>query len=304
VSDDDDLILRIEPADVGQRLDKVVTEKLGNLGRRGVARLFLERRIRVGGRAAKKGDRARENDVVRVAVRSVEPIVAESDAPLSVRLETEHLIVVHKPAGQPTVPIRPGEPGTLAGALLGHYPELANVGHREREPGLLHRLDTQTSGLLIAARSTEVFVRLRRALSEGHIVKRYLAVVSSHGLRDFGVIERALVPFVGDPRRVALAELGAPNPRRTEWKKLRDGPRLSLVEVTAKKAYRHQVRVHLSSIGHPIAGDALYGGPAEPALGARHALHASYVAWTGDDLVPAFAVEDPEPEDFAVLVAT
>ncbi|HVW24217.1 MAG TPA: RluA family pseudouridine synthase [Polyangiaceae bacterium] len=319
------IAFRVTRDEAGRRVDKLVAEHGKSGGRRKVAELFERGAVRVGGHVVKKGAVAREGD--SVSVHLSDAIRPEPDAPLVVRLETRDVVVVDKPASQPTAPARDGDVGTLAGALLGRYPEMASVGYRAREPGLLHRLDTETSGLVIAARSPEAFASLRAALSEGRIGKRYLAVVRAADLPESGVVETPLEPDPDDGRRVAVpagfvrGALGAPRdaraaPRAPQKTKADEAPRTritrfrtvhvahdwALVEVEAPRAYRHQVRVHLAFIGHPIAGDALYGGPKAPLAGQRHALHASYVAWTGDDVVPAFAVESPLPDDLAALV--
>jgi 23S rRNA pseudouridine1911/1915/1917 synthase len=297
------IAFRVSPDDDGERLDKVVAVRLGAIGRRGIAKLFREGRVRAGGRVASKGDRARENDEIVVALETADAVPPEPEAALDVRLETPSVVVVRKPAGMPTAPIRPGERGTLAGALLGRYPELRGIGYREREPGLLHRLDTQTSGLVVAVRTHAAFGRLRRALEEGRIEKSYLSIVEAEGLGDGGTVTAPLAPDPRDPRRVAVTADGAARARalRTTWRRLDVRGRFALVEARASHAYRHQIRAHLAWIHHPIAGDALYGGPRVPSLGDRHALHASYVAWAGDDAVPAFAVEDALPDDLAAL---
>lgn len=309
----EELSFVVEPNEAGLRMDQLVVRRLGvpgrdgALGRRGVSELFGRGAVRCDGRVAKKGDRAETGRTVLIVRGDATPIRPESEAALDVRLERADVVVVSKPAGQPTAPIRAGERGTLAGALLGRYPELLGIGHQSREPGLLHRLDTQTSGLLIAARTPSAFAHLWQGLTEGKLEKRYLAIVESAGLGESGTVEGALAPDPGDSRRVCIAEAagGRARPSVTRWRRLDTGSGpFAVVEATAPHAYRHQVRVHLASIGHPILGDALYGGRGVSALGARHALHASYVAWSGDDGVPAFAVTDPLPEDLAALVRT
>jgi 23S rRNA pseudouridine1911/1915/1917 synthase len=294
---------RVEDDQAGERIDKVVTRHLSDIGRRGARELFAERRVIVDGRVARKGDRAGQGAEVVVHLEENEFAAPEPDLPLRVILETQEVVVVGKPAGQPSAPIRIGQTGTLANAIIARYPETLGVGYRSREPGLLHRLDTQTSGLLVVARTRSVFDRLRQALSEGRIEKRYLAVVSAGGAKDSGVVDECLAPDPADTRRVRVAPRGSPGarPAVTRFRAIRSGARFRLLEVEVSHAYRHQVRAHLSWIGAPIAGDALYGGDSVPALGERHALHASYVAWAGDDVVPAFSVEDPLPPELEAL---
>jgi 23S rRNA pseudouridine1911/1915/1917 synthase len=243
--------------------------------------------------------------VVTIHVPDGDAPEPEVDAPLTVVLERDDLVVASKPAGQPTAPLSGLETGSLAGALLGRYPEMRGVGYREREPGLVHRLDTLTSGLVLAARTAEAFEVLRRALRQGEIEKRYLAVVESTGLPSEGWIDDALGPHPRDPKRVAIMADGATGAHRSEthWRRVRSASQWTLIEVAVHRAYRHQIRAHLAHIGHPIAGDALYGGATVPRLGSRHALHASYIAWAGRDPVAAFLAEDALPGAFVRLLA-
>ncbi len=273
------------------------------------AELFSDGKVSVGGRRALKGESANSGDEIGVELDIDDQPKPEPDAPLTVRFESPHLVVVMKPAGQPSAPLR-GEPGTLAGPLLARYPEMAEVGHSPREPGILHRLDTQTSGLVIAARTAEGFRRLQRALSEGRMTKRYLAIVEEAELSDKGTIEAPLAPDRKNPKRVLTGDLalgrrgksGARDATTRYRVKSRSG-KWALLELEVSRAYRHQIRAHLAFIGHPIAGDAVYGGPVAPELGERHALHASYVAWAGDETVVGFAVEEPLPAEMGSLIA-
>jgi 23S rRNA pseudouridine1911/1915/1917 synthase len=230
--------------------------------------------------------------------------VPEPDAKLVVSLETDRIVVVEKPAGQPTAPIRDGETGTLANALVGHYPEMATVGHGEREPGLVHRLDTGTSGLVLAARDAAAFAALAGGLKAGGLVKQYLLICAAEGLASSGTIEIPIAHHPKDrkrmypcihPRDVARY---APREASTSFRVVRvEGP-WALVEAGVKAALRHQIRAHMAAIGHPLANDVLYGGAAVAGI-ERHALHASRMVWKGDPEVPAFEVTSPLPDDLA-----
>lgn len=292
----------ISSLEAGQRFDQLVVLHVEGLGRKGAALLFASGDVTVDGRRAKKGELARVGQRVSVLVAGDARAIAEPDAELRLLLVREDLVIVDKRAGQPCAALPGAERGTVAGALLAHFPEMASVGYGLREPGLVHRLDTQTSGVLMAARTQTAFAGLRRALGSGALDKRYLAVVESERIDDHGVIEAALGPHPRNARKVSVAARGSPGARaaRSEYQVIERKGRFALVEVRAGRAYRHQVRVHLASRGSPLVGDALYGG-LDANLGARHALHASYVAGVGEG-VPAFAVTAPLPEDMAALL--
>lgn len=299
----------IGPEDAGGRLDKLVGRHTG-LSRSEVKRLFEQRQVRVGRRLAAKGDVVQGGETVVVTLsEQAEGAVPEPEAPLTVLLERADLVIVDKPAAQPTAPLRPGEHGTVANALVARYPEMAGIGFSPREPGLIHRLDNDTSGVLVAARTERAFEALVTALKEGRLDKRYLAVCHDLDglLPDQGTIEIPLAPHPKDRRRVLAClhprdvERLDPRPATTHYQVQRRVGDLVLVELRAPKALRHQIRAHLAAIRCPIAGDALYGAPAREGL-TRHALHASSLTWGGSAAAPAFAVRSPLPDDLAALV--
>ncbi len=296
----------------GARLDKAIAQLLPGLSRSRVKRAIEAKAIRVNGRALPKGAIVAKGDVIRLdptfaAEEKDAPAVATPDAPLVVLFESPTVIVADKPAGMPTAPLRGGEIGTLANALVGHFPELAGVGHSPREPGLVHRLDTETSGVVVAARTVAAFDAIRVALRGARLEKRYLLVCSGEGLPDEGTIEFPIANHPKDQRRVYACihprdvMRYEPRPATTRYSVKRRGARWALVEVDISRALRHQIRVHFASIEHPLAGDVLYGGIAIHALG-RHALHASRVAFAGDEVVGAFDVSSPLPPELAALV--
>jgi 23S rRNA pseudouridine1911/1915/1917 synthase len=260
--------------------------------------------VRVDGRRAQASLPVNAGASIELSLDDEAP-VAEPELGLDVRLELPSVLVVHKPPGQPSAALRPGERGTLVNALVARYPELAGVGHRAREPGLVHRLDTETSGLVVVARTAPAFETLARALRGGRLGKRYLAIVAARELPDSGVVDGPLGP---DPARRGRVRV-VPDPTReyakpstTRFRIVERSPHFLLLELEAARAFRHQIRAHLASLGAPLVGDALYEGPAWPGAGTRHALHASYVAWAGDRTVPSFAVNAALPDDMRRLL--
>lgn len=296
----------------GARLDKAVVALAPGASRARVKKAIEGGDVRVNGRTLAKGGVVATGDVIAIdeaAVKSGDsPCVPEPEAPLVVRHDSAAVLVVDKPAGQPTAPLREGETGTLANALLGHYPELDGIGYSSREPGIVHRLDTETSGLVVAARTAEVFETLRVALKDEKIEKEYLLVCKSEGLPDEGTIEYPIANHPKDKRRVYPCihprDVIRYEPRAASTRyqvEKRVGP-WALVRAEAKRAIRHQLRAHFAALGHPLAGDTLYGGEEVSGLG-RHALHAARVAWDGEgNKELAFDVVSELPEDMANLV--
>lgn len=300
----------------GVRLDKLLLQAVPALGRAGAKRLFEDGKVRVHdagaerGRRVSKGDVAKAGDVVSIDVApEAQSQAAAPDAalPLAVVFETDKVLVFDKPAGQPSAPLEPGELGTLANALVARYPECAGIGFSPREPGLCHRLDTETSGLVMAARTKQAFDVLTKAIKEERIDKRYLLVCAAEDLPESGTIEIPLAPHPKDRRRVLACMhprdvvRNAPRPARTTYVKVSEHGGYALVEARAGKAMRHQIRAHFAALGHPLVGDTLYGGEAVEGL-SRHALHASLISWGGDAVVPAFTVKSPLPKDIGAIV--
>jgi 23S rRNA pseudouridine1911/1915/1917 synthase len=267
--------------------------------------------IRVNARSVPKGGVVKAGDVVAfddAAVQAGEaPCVPEPEAPLVVRHETPKVLVVEKPAGQPTAPLRPDEKGTLANAVVGRFPELAGVGYSPREPGIVHRLDTETSGLVVVARTKEGFEALRAALQGERLTKEYALICAAEGLPDSGTIEIPIANHPKDKRRVYPCVHPrdvmryAPRTATTRYVvEKRVGP-WALVRAEAPRAIRHQLRAHFSAIEHPLAGDVLYGG--DPII-PRQALHAGRVAFDGGgDPELAFDVRSDLPADIAALLS-
>jgi len=312
----------------GARLDKALTI-LAEVSR-SRAKALLEAGVRVNGKRAVKGSVVHKGDVLELASgdEELDPhALPDPEVELDVRFETDQIAVVHKPSRLATAPVKGGEKGTLANGIVARWPETRDVGADPREPGLVHRLDTDTSGLVIVAKTKAAYEELKSAMRDGKIEKRYLVIVApGHGssrassvssdgeLADVGSIEIPLAPHPKDKRRVFacahprdVARL-EPREAHTEYKILQrwevgEEEARALVEATASRALRHQIRVHFAAVGAPLVGDGLYGGPSAPDL-QRHALHASRASYNGGKVVKGFFVEAPLPEDLSRLLPT
>ncbi len=277
-------VIEVVESASGERLDVFLARQVPELSR-ARAKVMIDRgAVSVGGRTRTKGYRIRAGDRIELA-ELPDPVdfhcAPDPALDLVVLVETDDFVIVDKPAGIPSHPLRPEERGTLAGALVARYPEMREVGYRKREPGIVHRLDTGTSGVMLAARSERAFRELREELRAGRIEKRYLArcvgEVEAPRIIDAPIAndprDRRKVRACSDPREIQ--RLGAQS-ARTEILGSTPSAAGTLVEVRANEARRHQIRVHLAYIGHPLLGDALYGGPVFEGA-AHHLLHASAI---------------------------
>ncbi|MBI2892461.1 MAG: RluA family pseudouridine synthase [Deltaproteobacteria bacterium] len=292
--------------DEGGRLDRWLAGRVPSLSRAASMRLIESGRVVVNGKKARKADPVSPGD--EVTVRGGLPEAEWSPAPdaampLRIVHEDADVVVVDKLAGVPAHPLGPDETGTVANALVARYPEMAGVGYSGREPGLVHRLDTDTSGLLLCARSQAAWTALRDALRAGDIRKEYRALVGGD-IASSGRILLAIAPHRKDRKRVEVV----PEERRrrrpearmaeTRYEVLSRYGELTLLRVRAAPALRHQIRVHLAAVGHPIAGDTLYGGPPIEGLG-RQFLHAETIAFVHPRTRKPIRVKSKLPEDLA-----
>ncbi|MGE0784970.1 MAG: pseudouridine synthase [Sandaracinaceae bacterium] len=307
MSDPPGALLTIDEPDDGSRLDVVLVRRVHGMSRARARRLIQQGQVLLNGRAASKGDRLSAGDEVRLSElptpTDFDPLA--DDGALAVAYEDAHLVIVDKPAGIPTHPLRPDETATLANRLLARYPEMRGVGYQRREPGILHRLDNDTSGLLIAARTAEAFDALLALLKDGAIDKGYQALVD--GSLAPRRIDHPIAKHPSDPRRVHVCVDGldrrivASRPAVTEIERTSLIGERTLAFASAERAVRHQVRAHLASIGHPLVGDWLYGGTLIDGLG-RHFLHAYRIAFVHPFGGAQVDVEVPLPVELAALV--
>lgn len=307
-SDSDRITCRVGQAHDGARLDRFLAAALPGATRGEVRRLIEAGAVRVGERRRpRKGEVVRAGDEVVVEGYVAPGAWAPRPDPsleLAVLHEDPELIVVDKPAGVACHPLRPDELGTVASAMVARFSELAGVGDQPREAGLVHRLDTTTSGALVFARTRRAFddlVAQMRGQGGGVCVKVYDALVEGDaaalGTIDFPLVSRG-------HRTMALTggvlELGAQE-AVTEVTAVRRLGGFTLVEARIEAGRRHQIRAHLAAAGHPIAGDARYGASIAVDLG-RPFLHARRVRVRHPATGAPLTVEAPLPRDLAELL--
>ncbi len=299
------LDLIVSQLETSFRLDRFLVQRVPGLSRAKAKKLVEQGLVRVNGRLIAKGCTLREGDRVSVEqTPSTDTVTAFPDTRLTLRIwfEDDYLVVVEKPAGVAAHPLRSDELGTVANALVARYPEMATVGYRPREPGLLHRLDNDTSGLLLAARKRETFRKLRAQLKAGKVDKRYLALCVGEVTAPLR-IESKLASQRRHRRIVKVVSQDSPKGRNavTEILTSRRKAALSLVEVRVYSAVRHQIRAHLASRGHPLVGDSLYGGPQMAGL-QRHFLHASELNFSHPETGRLIHLSSPLPAELGQVL--
>lgn len=289
----------------GERLDHFLAERL-HVSRGRVRAALDARLVSIDGRIARKGDRLSVGAVVRARIPG-EPSAPdpEPDLPLAVRFEDPWILAVEKPAGWPCHPLRTGERGTLANAILARFPECAAASETPREGGLCHRLDRETSGLVLVARRPEAYRAIRSQLGAHTVGKHYLALACGDA-PDAGHCELSLGQRRNGPPRAVTrpGELRGIVPARSAYRTIARAQGLSLLEVTIETGARYQIRAHLAALGLPLAGDAIYcGGEALQGLG-RHLLHAARVTFDHPADGHRVTVESPLPGDAMLALRT
>ena len=283
----------VPPGAAGERLDRFLAgvEAVGS--RAAAERLLGERRVLVNGSVRPKSYRLEGGDQVELDVpdrREAELEPEELD--LRIAYEDEHLLVVDKPAGVVVHPSAGHRSGTLVHGLLAHA--ISGGGEAER-PGIVHRLDRDTSGLLVVARSDEAHRRLQRLLRKRGIEREYLALVRGRPRSQHGRIEAAIGRDRTDPTRISL-DTATPREAVTSFDVLELLPSHALLRVRLETGRTHQIRVHLAAIDLPVAGDPVYGVPGDLGL-ERQFLHSARLAFDHPFTEERVEAESPLPTD-------
>jgi 23S rRNA pseudouridine1911/1915/1917 synthase len=291
---------RVElPAGRSTRVDRLLAASLPGISRRHLRRLLAEGTVRVDGRRARKGDMLSGARSVEIEVPDATAPEPEPEPAIPVLFVDPTCVALDKPGGRPGHALRPGERGTVAGFLAARFPECLDAGDTPLEAGLVHRLDTDTSGVLLAARDRTAWRRLRNQFRTGQIAKQYFALVGG-SVRMPGEVRRAIEPHPRSRRKVrVLAEGEASHRARaavTAYRPRAVSSRATLLEVEIVTGVMHQIRAHLAAIGHPVLGDLLYGG--DPVPEGRHLLHAARLAFDHPRSGKRVEVRSRLPADF------
>jgi len=286
----------------GMRLDKFLAERVADLSRSAIRRLIDTGQVVVNGEAVKASYKVRPGDLVVACVPQPEAEEPAAEAiPLGIVYEDQALIVVNKPAGMVIHPAPGHRSGTLVNALLAHCPDLASDSGDAR-PGIVHRLDRDTSGLILVAKNEQIRRALQSQFKARQVHKVYVALLDGQLEAARGRIE---APLGRDPRhRQRMAVVPGGREAVTEYRLLASlaGGDYSLVEAEPKTGRTHQIRVHFASIGHPVVGDMVYGRRRTRLPVPRQFLHAQRLGFTHPLTGQPLEFEAPLPDDLAAVL--
>jgi 23S rRNA pseudouridine1911/1915/1917 synthase len=289
------VVLVAGPGDA-RRLDTFLAGAGAGLSRAAAQRLIRSGAVTINGEvAARPSSAINPGDRIEVASTAVDSPPAGRDVPPDVRVvyEDDWLLIADKPAGMSVHPGAGNQGATLAGALVRMRPEIAGVGPDPERPGIVHRLDKDTSGLIAVARTADAYDRLTEAVRGRTIIRRYTALVWGRVMPEGGIIDAPVGRHPGRRQRQAITTAG--RPARTGYRVLRHLPTTSLVLCTLQTGRMHQIRVHMAGIGFPVVGDPTYG---RPGFGLkRQFLHATYLAFDHPFTGERVEAESPLPAD-------
>ena len=251
--------LEVASEHAGQRLDRVLAQALPAFSRARLQTLIRDGFITVNGNTARPRDPVRTGQIVELREPEIAKIEAQPEAmALEILFEDDDLLVLNKPAGLVMHPGAGHQQHTLVNALLAHCKNLSGIGGKER-PGIVHRLDKETSGALVIAKNDATHRDLARQFAARTMGKIYLALVAGTPRKATGVIDKAIARHPVHRQRMSIARRQGRS-AKTEYRVLRSSGDVSLVECTLHSGRTHQIRVHLHDLGHPVLGDKLYGG--------------------------------------------
>ena len=298
----DEQLICIEAEESGERIDALLSRKLEGFSRSQLQKLLEQGGVSFKGKALKKNYRCTAGESYHILLPSMEELPLEpQDIPLDIVYEDEDLIVVNKQRGLVVHPA-PGHPdGTLVNALLFHCGDsLSGIGGLRR-PGIVHRIDKDTSGLIIAAKNDFAHQALSAQLSDHSLCREYEAVVRGSFKEDSGTIDRRIGRHPVDRKRMAVTAKNS-KPALTHWQLLAAYKGYSHILCRLETGRTHQIRVHMASIGHPLLGDYTYGAPSPDKGLEGQCLHARRLRFVHPRTGVQLCLETPLPDYFQAVL--
>lgn len=292
--------IEAQPEDAGLRLDVCLAARFPDLTRSRLKNLIDDGLVTVNGRPAKAGQKLEPGDAVECTVPEAAPIAAKpEDIPLDIVYEDGDLIVLNKPRGLVVHPAAGNERGTLVNALLNHCTDLSGIAG-EIKPGIVHRLDKDTTGLLVVAKNDKAHLSLSAQIGEKSVRRIYLALVEGNIKEDSGRVDAPLGRSRTDRKQIAVVEGG--RTAATQYFVLERFGDVTLVECHLETGRTHQIRVHMKHIGHPVVGDSVYGVRKQRFQLQGQLLHAARLEFTHPSTGERMGFAAPLPADFEAVL--
>lgn len=284
----------------GTRLDHFLSGEIPRLSRSRIQSLIKSNHALLNGHSAKCGANIKSGDRVEVNEPPAEPDTNQpEEIPLPILFEDDDIVVINKPAGMVVHPAAGNREHTLVNALLYHCKTLSGIGGTQR-PGIVHRLDKDTSGCIVVAKNDEAHRNLARQFAGRSVSKIYLALASGIFKKKRGIIETLIGRHPVHRKKMTVPSHGRGRAAKTEYRVLQEPGPYSLVECTLHTGRTHQIRVHLKHLGHPLLGDALYGSKPTVEF-PRQMLHSWKLGFAHPRTAHWMEFQSPPPEDFSRL---
>ncbi len=285
------------------RIDLYLTQKEIYPSRSQIRNLIAQDKIKVNNNPVKPSYILKNEDVIDLAIPENKELEIKAEAiPLDIIYEDEHLVVINKPANMIVHPAGKIRSGTLVNALLYHCRDsLSGIGGIIR-PGIVHRLDKNTSGLMVAAKNDFAHLDLSKQIKEHQVTKKYLALIHGSLKEDSGIIDAPIGRSMKNRKKMAVTVEGKSREAVTQFKVLKRFSGYSLVEATLRTGRTHQIRVHLAFIGYPIVGDQLYGNKKQGLNISRQALHSHILDFVHPSSKKYMEFSTPLPQDMQKII--
>lgn len=288
--------------DTGERLDSLIHSKAPELSRAAIQRLIKNGDIKVNSALSKMSHKVKAGEIITGTLPELDELSAiPEEIPINIKYEDKDLLVIDKSAGMVVHPAAGNYTGTLVNALLHHCKDLSGIGGKLR-PGIVHRLDKDTSGLMIVAKNDLAHINLSKQLKDKSLTRKYFAIIHGTPPQDEGKIDKMIGRSRTDRKKMAVVKEGG-REAITFYKVIERFKSHALLELTLKTGRTHQIRVHLKSIKCPVIGDSVYGkgfAESEQSLGIkikRQALHSHFLRFIHPRTGKSFEFDSPMPDD-------
>lgn len=290
-----------EPEDIGTRIDVFAAENSDALSRSGFKKLIAEGNVLVNDKAVKANYKLRKNDIVTLIIPEAEPLeIIPQNIPLDILYEDDDVIVINKPQGMVVHPAPGHYTDTLVNALLYHCGDSLSGINGVMRPGIVHRIDMDTSGVIMAAKNNNAHRSLAAQLAEHSITRKYNAIVYNNIKEDEGTVDKPIARNPSDRKKMAVV----PGGRRavTHYRVLERLGKFTFIEAQLETGRTHQIRVHMTYIGHPLLGDSIYGPKKQPFNLKGQVLHARVLGFIHPRTGEYMEFESELPEYFTRLL--